>query len=88
MGRDKVIARKLDGQIIKGYLETGFRRDPCRGYLISSLTENVIEVPKREMKALFFPRKFSGKKEYSDVKFFENQPRIEGSLGPYHLLRQ
>jgi hypothetical protein len=78
MGRDKVIARKLDGQIIKGYLETASDVTHAEDISISSLTENVIEVPKREMKALFFPRNFSGKKEYSDIKFFENQPRIEG----------
>jgi hypothetical protein len=78
MDRTKVIARKLDGQIIKGYIETAPEVIYADDISISSLTEKVIEVPKREMKALFFPREFSGNKEYSDVKFFENQPRIEG----------
>jgi len=48
MGRDKVIVRKLDGQIIKGYLETASDVTHAEDISISSLTENVIEVPKRK----------------------------------------
>ncbi|HEU0004639.1 MAG TPA: hypothetical protein VFS12_01495, partial [Terriglobia bacterium] len=80
MEKRKVIVRKVNGEIVKGYAEPSL--DPVNSkessVTISSLTEEVIRVPKSEIKALFFVRKFSGNKEYSEVKFFESQPRIDG----------
>src|SRR5262245_27476292 len=80
MDKRKVIIRKLNGEILKGYAEQSF--DPVNGkessVTIASLTEEVVRVPKSEIKALFFVRKFSGNKDYSEVKFFESQPRIDG----------
>ena len=64
----------------KGYADQSL--DPVNGkessVTVTSLTEELITVPKSEIKALFFVRKFSGNKEYSEVKFFESQPRIDG----------
>ena len=78
MDKRKVIVRKLNGEIIKGYMDS--QPDLFQGEMIhvSSLTEQLIRIPKKEMKALFFVRRFSGNKEYSEVKFFESQPRIDG----------
>ena len=78
MEKRKVIVRKLNGEILKGYMEE--KPDLVHGDSINftSLTEEHISIPKREMKALFFVRKFTGNKEYSEVKFFESQPRIDG----------
>ena len=80
MEKRKVIIRKVDGEILKGYAEHSL--DPVNGkessVTVTSLTEELITVPKSEIKALFFVRKFSGNKEYSEVKFFESQPRIDG----------
>lgn len=80
MEKRKVIIRKVNGEILKGYVEESL--DPVTGkennVTITSLTEELIRVPKSEIKALFFVRKFSGNKEYSEVKFFESQPRIDG----------
>jgi hypothetical protein len=80
MEKRKVIIRKLNGEILKGYAEPSL--DPVSGkesiVTIASLTEESICVPKSEIKALFFVRKFSGNKDYSEVKFFESQPRIDG----------
>jgi hypothetical protein len=78
MERRKVIVRKLNGEIIKGHLETIPQLRGRKEVSIVSLTEELITVPKPEIKALFFVRKFSGDKEYSEVKFFQNQPRIDG----------
>jgi Family of unknown function (DUF6982) len=78
MERRKVIVRKLNGEIIKGYLETIPQLRDTKEVSIVSLTEELIPVPKQEIKALFFVRKFSGDKEYCEVKFFQNQPRIDG----------
>ncbi len=78
MEKRKVIVRKVNGEILKGYVEPDL--DPVKGdeITISSLTEETISVPKKELKALFFVRKFSGNKDYSEVKFFESQPKIDG----------
>lgn len=80
MEKRKVIIRKLSGEILKGYVEESL--DPVTGkenhISITSLTEELIRVPKSEIKALFFVRKFSGNRDYSEVKFFESQPRIDG----------
>src|SRR5438445_870286 len=78
MEKRKVIARKVDGQILKGYVETIPDLANADAITLQSLTEEVIIIPKTEMKALFFVRKFSGNKEYSEVKFFDSQPKIDG----------
>jgi len=76
--RRKVIARKLDGQTIKGYLETTRDLASTKNITIVSLAGKVNRVPKVKMKALFFVRKFSGNKEYNEIKFFRTQPKIDG----------
>ncbi|PYV42450.1 MAG: hypothetical protein DMG06_13930 [Acidobacteria bacterium] len=78
MDKRKVIARKVDGQILKGYMETIPDLANTDTVTLLSLTEEKVKIPKTQMKALFFVRKFSGNKEYSEVKFFESQPRIDG----------
>ena len=78
MEKRKVIARKVDGQILKGYMETIPDLANTDTVTLLSLTEEKVKIPKTQMKALFFVRKFSGNKEYSEVKFFESQPRIDG----------
>jgi hypothetical protein len=80
MDKRKVVVRKLDGGILKGYVDpvpepVSSKEDKIT---ITSLTEEPIHVPKSEIKALFFVRKFSGNKDYSEVKFFESQPPIDG----------
>ena len=78
MEKRKVIVRKLNGEIVKGYMNPS--PEFTRGDIITitSLTDESIQVPKREMKALFFVRRFTGNRDYSEVKFFESQPRIDG----------
>jgi hypothetical protein len=78
MEKRKVIARKIDGQIVKGYVESMPDLGESANITLISLTEEVLKIRKEEMKALFFVRKFSGNKEYSEVKFFETQPKIDG----------
>lgn len=80
MDKRKVVVRKLDGEIIKGYVDPTPEPVSAKDdkIIVTSLTEEIITVPKNEIKALFFVRKFSGNREYSEVKFFESQPRIDG----------
>jgi hypothetical protein len=78
MDKRKVIVRKLNGEVVKGYMEPNPDLTHGNSIALTSLTDDLIHVPKQEMKALFFVRKFTGNKEYSEVKFFESQPRIDG----------
>jgi hypothetical protein len=78
MEKRKVIARKANGQIVKGYVEAPPESVKDDKITLISLTEEIIKIPKRDMKALFFVKKFSGNKEYAEIKFFENQPKIDG----------
>jgi hypothetical protein len=80
MNKYKVIVRKLDGKMVKGYVETGSDLTQADNTTVALLTEERIQIPKREMKSLFFVRKFSGDKEYQEVKFFGNHPKIHGLL--------
>jgi hypothetical protein len=78
MEKRKVIARKTNGEILKGYVDTAPENAKDDTITLISLTDEIIKIPKQSMKALFFVRKFSGNKEYSEIKFFENQPKIDG----------
>jgi hypothetical protein len=80
MDKRKVVVRKRNGEIVKGYVETGPEPVKAKEEVVTviSLTEEIIKVPKHELKALFFVRKFSGNKDYSELKFFESQPKIDG----------
>ena len=78
MEKRKVIARKTNGEILKGYMEVVPEGHEHSTITLTSLTEQRIEISKRELKALFFVKKFSGNKEYSEIRFFETQPKIDG----------
>lgn len=82
----KVILRKLSGEVLKGYIEGTPDLLTTDRLTISSLTEERIEISKQEVKALFFVRKFTGNKEYSEVKFFESQPKIDGLWVRLHFV--
>ena len=82
----KVILRKLNGEVLKGYIEGTPDLLTADQLTIASLTEEKIQISKRDVKALFFVRKFSGDKEYSEVKFFESQPKIDGLWVRLHFL--
>jgi hypothetical protein len=78
MNRRKVILRKLNGEILKGFLEEIPSWDGADCLTITSLTEEALQVPKAEIKALFFVKRFSGAKEHSEVRFFDTHPKIDG----------
>ena len=82
----KVILRKLNGEVLKGYVEGTPDLLTVDLVTIASLTEEKIQVPKQDVKALFFVRKFTGDKEYSEVKFFESQPKIDGLWVRLHFM--
>jgi hypothetical protein len=89
-GGSKVVARLRDGSMLKGYLEEPLELDfdalfvdvhaalPKEIRLRSADSGEKLAVPVDSLKALFFVKSFEGRKEYSEVKFFEKNPPIKG----------
>jgi hypothetical protein len=78
MDKRKVILRKNDGQILKGYLEEIPDWVNEDSLTILSLTEEIIKVPKSDIKALFFVKRFTGNSDHKEVRFFDTHPKIDG----------
>ena len=84
----KVVAHDQQGKLIKGFFQAADVSSP------SELPEQSGRIPARvmltteegkkirvnldDMKALFFVKSFEGRKEYSEIKFFESNPTHEG----------
>ncbi len=89
-GGSKVVARLRDGKTLKGYLEEPLELDfdallvdvhsalPAEIGLRIADSGKKLAVPLDSLKALFFVKSFEGRKEYSEVKFFEKNPPIKG----------
>lgn len=76
--RRKVILRKLDGQIVKGFLDEIPEWSGADNLSIFTITGESLEIPKSEIKALFFVRRFTGNKDHAEVRFFDTHPQIDG----------
>lgn len=84
----RVVAHLADGSLVKGYLRSSGSFDPhLAGARGEALPENiVIEPPGRDAqvvdlkaaKALFFVHTLEGRTNYTEIKFFERNPQIEG----------
>lgn len=74
--RKRVVVRKLDKGLVKGFL------DP-KGYLTSDLEVldregRLIRVPMAGVKGVFFVRDFEGNPERAERKVFRSRPRLAG----------
>ena len=73
----KVVVRRLDQQLIKGFVDTA-------SYLKSNAIEmldregRTLSVPLPEIKGVFFVREFDGNPQRSERKLFESRPRTAG----------
>jgi hypothetical protein len=86
----RVIARLRNGRLVKGYLQhfqPGSLEDlssepntslggPIELHPVDS--DEIISLPLDSLKALFFVKSFEGRKDYSEVKFFDKHPPIGG----------
>jgi hypothetical protein len=78
MEKRKVVLRKLDGKILKGFLDELPDWSEDEVLTITSLSDELIQVKKSEVKALFFVRRFGGNKDHAEVRFFDTHPKIDG----------
>ena len=74
--RKRVVVRKLDKGLIKGFL------DP-KGYLTSELEVldregRLVRVPMSAVKGVFFVRDFEGNPDRAERKIFRSRPRLAG----------
>lgn len=88
----KVVAHLTDGRLIKGFTDVLpstdsdalLKHNPVHmptELVIRSLESNkIVSVPLGSLKALFFVKSFEGRSDYTEVKFFEGHPLIEGLL--------
>lgn len=85
----KVVAHVRQGKLVKGYLELppeaanlDLKQQaiplPDHISIRSESGKEVETVDVHELKALFFVKRFEGRREYREVKFFTVTPEIEG----------
>ena len=74
--RKRVVVRKLDKTLVKGFL------DP-KGYLASEIdmldqSGRLFHIPMSEIKGVFFVRDFAGNPDRAERKVFRSRPRLAG----------
>jgi hypothetical protein len=78
MSRPKLVARYLDGRVVKGYSEDFDPQRPIfhiREEVGGTLGGRAIPVRREELKALFFVKTFEGNADYRErKKFMEGDP--------------
>lgn len=90
MARLKIVAHLRDGKLIKGYADLPLPTD-AHGVVATipvslpkQLAIEAVESGKRHsislgtLKALFFVKSFTGNPQYSEIKFFNGEPKVEG----------
>lgn len=90
MPRLKVVAHKKSGQLLKGYTELpiSVEASPLASHGPIVLPKSIDVTPEAggksahisvdSLKAIFFVKTFEGDSSYSETKFFNPEPRIEG----------
>jgi hypothetical protein len=85
----KIVAHLRSGQLIKGYINSPLL--PCiealkqqqpslpdKLFVSDKDSERTVELHLESLKALFFVKSFSGRKDYDEIKFFKDLPHLEG----------
>jgi len=90
MARLKIVAHLRTGKLLKGYTDLPLPTDSSGVVATVPVTlpkQIGIEVadggrkhivPLSSLKAMFFVKSFHGNPQYSEIKFFDSEPRIEG----------
>jgi hypothetical protein len=74
--RKRVVVRKLDKGLVKGFLDS-------KGYLANEINildrdGRLVRVPMSAVKAVFFVRDFDGNPDRAERKVFRSRPRLAG----------
>lgn len=90
MARLRVVAHKKSGQLVKGFVELAVPVDKLGNPESSAVAlpkslhldpidhGRAVSVPVDSLKALFFVKSFNGDPAYTETKFFNPEPKIEG----------
>jgi len=73
----KVVVRKLDRSLVKGFVESATYLSLNRMEMIDR-EGRAMTVPLPEIKAVFFVRDFDGNPQRSERKLFQSRPRMAG----------
>lgn len=82
MEKVKIVARYLDGKMVKGYTQD-FAPNKPRFHLSpgeAQASSEIVEVFLRELKAVFFVREFAGKSDYNERKHYIPEERPSGRV--------
>ena len=84
----KVIARYLDGRVVKGYTWNFFPNKPC--FHISPVAEKdspyITEIVLKDLKAVFFVKDFEGDPGYNERRHFQEGEKLSGRKVKVHFL--
>jgi hypothetical protein len=75
--RKKVVVRKLDGESVKGYVDSASFRGP-EGAEVLDREGRLVRVPLEAIKGIYFVRDFEGDADRSERKVFLSRPRLSG----------
>ncbi len=82
MEKVKIVARYLDGRMVKGFTQDFFPNKPSFHIFEheGNLSTGGVQVFLRDLKAVFFVRDFRGKADYDERKHFTPEERPSGRL--------
>lgn len=73
----KVIVRKADHEVLRGYVNPqSFQKSD--GIEVLSIAGQVVLLPYKEVKAVYFVRDFDGDRDHLERKVFTSRPKLEG----------
>lgn len=90
MARLKIVAHLRDGKLVKGYADLPLPTDtsgvvatipvslPRQIPIEATESGKRYSISLASLKALFFVKSFAGNPQYSEIKFFNGEPKIEG----------
>jgi hypothetical protein len=89
MARLKIVAHSRNGKLVKGYAELPLPTEkggPVGTIPVALPKQLTVEtdagrkqqLPLSSLKALFFVKSFDGNSQYSEIKFFSVEPKVEG----------
>ena len=80
MEKVKIIARYLDGKMIKGFTQDFSPNKPAFHIFPLDAPNESAEILLKELKAVFFVRDFAGRPEYDERKHFTPEDRPSGRI--------